>query len=76
MVFTGKPERDKISPKIKTAAAQVIINGTGGKEMHACGLYASVIRCEQSRVPDELSTHCELDVPEREDRRQQGVQFC
>ena len=48
MLFTSGPERDKISPEMKTAAAGNYNKWHCRREMHTSGLYASAIRAASS----------------------------
>lgn len=57
MVFTGKPERDKISPEMKTFAAEIGINGAAGEERGKCKRVDFMIRCDNDRVLRSLMHH-------------------
>lgn len=65
MVFTGERERDKISPKMKTAAAQIIINDSAGGESHG-GVDLMPLRSDVNGAASLMSCPhvAELDVPE------------
>lgn len=77
MVFTGEPERDKISPKMKTAAAQIIINGSAGGGLHGSVDFMP-LRSDVNGAASLMSCPhvAGLNVPEWEDRlATQGAWF-